>query len=291
MDLPLRTCRILPLLCALLCCRCAAQQEQPFVVSPLVGDTVDRAEREGYALFPEVEDFQWAVFHINPDSTLRATLRIAREGVGRDTAIRVAHALNHLRVQIALLHERYEAAIAEGVVDAIDSQDEAWRTRRGAMLAISRKDGWKGVGELVSVRDGSILVAPGEDGWTTRFDRRPAVTSIALADIGRIRVAGRRGMTAPIVLGLYSALIGALIGAGMVDEADARGGPYGPQGSPWATVGPFACAGLFVGVAVGAALPGPRRPVAFEPGSDLSALRSLARYQNGEPPYLRAMIP
>ena len=40
---------------------------QPFVISPFIGDKLDRVEEEYFKIFPTLTDFQEAVFYINPE--------------------------------------------------------------------------------------------------------------------------------------------------------------------------------------------------------------------------------
>ena len=62
-------------------------QGKPIVVSPLIGDTLDAAERDYYHLFPSLDGFEWAVFYLNPDSSLMVMASLLQDGARRDTVI------------------------------------------------------------------------------------------------------------------------------------------------------------------------------------------------------------
>ena len=58
------------------------------VVSPLIGDTLSLEERNYYKLFPKVEGFQWAVFYLNPDSSLSAKVTYMEDDVYKDLLVK-----------------------------------------------------------------------------------------------------------------------------------------------------------------------------------------------------------
>ena len=65
----------------------AQEGEKPFIVSPLIGDTLSLEERDYYNLLPTIEDFQWAVFYLNPDSTLDVKVIYDKNSSLQDTII------------------------------------------------------------------------------------------------------------------------------------------------------------------------------------------------------------
>jgi hypothetical protein len=64
-----------------------AQQEEPIMVSPLIGNELDRVERDYFHLFPRVDGFEKAVFYLNDDNSLRVEMTINSNGVIKDTLI------------------------------------------------------------------------------------------------------------------------------------------------------------------------------------------------------------
>ena len=72
----------------------------PYVVNPLIGDTLTLEERDYYMLFPQIEGFQFAVFYLNPDSTLNADVKYLVESRSRDTLIQSYRSLKSLNYHI-----------------------------------------------------------------------------------------------------------------------------------------------------------------------------------------------
>ena len=85
------------LLVLLNCFRSFAQgNDKPFVVSPLIGDTLSPEERDHYRLLPAIDNFQYAVFYLNQDSTLDAKVTYLKTSVYRDTLIKNYRSLRSL---------------------------------------------------------------------------------------------------------------------------------------------------------------------------------------------------
>jgi hypothetical protein len=64
-----------------------SQQEEPITVSPLIGEELDRVERNYFHLFPRVDGFEKAVFYLNDDNSLKVEMKISSKGVIKDTVI------------------------------------------------------------------------------------------------------------------------------------------------------------------------------------------------------------
>jgi len=78
----------------------AQESEKPFVVSPLIGDTLSIEERNYYNMFSTIENFQWAVFYLNPDSTVRAEVTYLSDAILRDTIVYIDKDVESLRFYI-----------------------------------------------------------------------------------------------------------------------------------------------------------------------------------------------
>ena len=87
---------LLFILLLLLKCFCsfAQENEKPFALSPLIGDTLSLEERDNYNLFPTINNFRWAVFYLNPDSTLNVKITYLNQSVLKDTLIENYRTLN-----------------------------------------------------------------------------------------------------------------------------------------------------------------------------------------------------
>lgn len=64
-----------------------AQQGKPVIVSPLVGNELDRVERDYFHFFPRIDGFENAVFYLNEDNSLRVEMTTNSNGVIKDTII------------------------------------------------------------------------------------------------------------------------------------------------------------------------------------------------------------
>ncbi len=70
---------------------------QPVVVSPFIGDKLDRVEEDYFKIFPGFADFREAIFYINNDSSLNVKIKIWRNNSLIDTAILYTNSLSYLR--------------------------------------------------------------------------------------------------------------------------------------------------------------------------------------------------
>lgn len=73
---------------------------QQVVISPFIGDTLDRVEREYFGLFPDIKGFQKAVWYLNSDSSLTVTVKIREEDKFIDTTFVSSHSISKLRRRI-----------------------------------------------------------------------------------------------------------------------------------------------------------------------------------------------
>ena len=81
-------------------CLLAQENEKPVVVSPLLGDTLSLQERNYYNLLPTVNNFQWAVFFLTPDSNLTIKLCYLKNGNPVDTTIHNYQSYKSLKLQL-----------------------------------------------------------------------------------------------------------------------------------------------------------------------------------------------
>jgi hypothetical protein len=123
------------------------EQDKPIVVSPLIGDTLDAAEKEKFLLLPNLEGFEWAVFYLNPDSSLKVKVSLAQNGAGRDTVIAHYRTLKAVQNQVCKL--------AEG--DLQEKTHLLQDTSRSQRLQrITLTDGSEIIGRVESKDSGSI---------------------------------------------------------------------------------------------------------------------------------------
>jgi len=78
----------------------AQESEKPFVVSPLIGDTLSLEERDYYNLLPTINGFQFAIFYLNSDSLLNVNVAYDKQNELKDTVIINYKSLENLRIQL-----------------------------------------------------------------------------------------------------------------------------------------------------------------------------------------------
>lgn len=78
----------------------AQESEKPFVVSPLIGDTLSLDERDHYNVLPTIKGFQFAIFYLNSDSLLDVKVSYENQNKLIDTIIINYKSLDNLRIQL-----------------------------------------------------------------------------------------------------------------------------------------------------------------------------------------------
>ena len=78
----------------------AQENEKPFIVSPLIGDTLSLEERDYYNLLPAINGFQFAIFYLNSDSLLDVKVVYINRNEKKDTLITNYKSLENLRLQL-----------------------------------------------------------------------------------------------------------------------------------------------------------------------------------------------
>ena len=64
-----------------------AQQDEPILISPFIGTKLDRVERDFFNVLPAIEGFEEAQFYLNPDNSLKAEIKLNKDGVLSDTIL------------------------------------------------------------------------------------------------------------------------------------------------------------------------------------------------------------
>jgi len=128
----------------LLAGRPAADDSLPGLLSlPAVGDTLDGAERERFGILGEYCGFRRALFHVQPDSYVTASVVLLVNGSERVVTLpRYRHAL--------LLRSWFEQDPA---------RIERPKVKPGAFVTVRLAAGGQRDAELISVRDTAVVVA------------------------------------------------------------------------------------------------------------------------------------
>jgi hypothetical protein len=123
------------------------EQGKLIVVSPLIGDTLDAAERGKFQLFPNVKGFEWAVFYLGPDSSLVVKASLLEDGVRRDTIIARYRTLKAVQNQV---HQLVEGSLQEENRRLQDT------SRSERLQRITLRDGSEIIGRVEFKDSGSI---------------------------------------------------------------------------------------------------------------------------------------
>lgn len=124
----------------------AQESEKPFVVSPLIGDTLSLEERDYYNLFPTIDNFQWAVFSLNADSTLSVKVTYLKSYVQQDTIIN-----NYRSLKSLVFH--LNAAENPESMNPIKNEDYT-----GNEVRVLYNNGMEVSGNLLSATSSSLIV-------------------------------------------------------------------------------------------------------------------------------------
>ena len=78
----------------------AQESEMPFIISPLIGDTLSLEEREYYNLLPTINGFQFAIFYLNADSLLDVRVFYKTPNSIKDSIIIDYKSVDNLRMYL-----------------------------------------------------------------------------------------------------------------------------------------------------------------------------------------------
>ena len=265
----------------------AQEKIKPFVVNTLIGDTLGQEERNYYMLFPQIEEFQWAVFYLNSDSSLDAGVTYKRNGVLKDTLIQNYKSLKslnyHLIARNALengsLAELENESTAKSVVNKTSSNG------KGSEVEIYTSKRLKTSGKLLSVRDNSLLILP--PGCDDELKNLDCISQVKVSDIDKMIVKGNSNVGWGIGLGLLASVItgGIIFKSNYPDHPFAPGREAFEKSIGAIIISSICCIGLGAGIGILTSTPDEE----LEPFSeyDVSGLSIYSKYPNEEPTILK----
>jgi len=121
-----------------------AQKQEPVIVSPIIGEKLDRVEEDYFRLIPAITNVQEAVFYLNPDSTLNVLVTYEDNGAIIDTLIFKYISLLRLREYINYI--------------LTQESNDAQNIKRGIYAIVSTKNDSIVTGELLSVNSTSVTL-------------------------------------------------------------------------------------------------------------------------------------
>jgi len=116
----------------------------PVIVSPIIGEKLDRVERNYFGLFKQIDGFEEAVFYLNPDSSLMVEIRFQSNSEIRDTIIARYASLKSLQEHIN-----------QTILIVMKSGEDSGK---GSFASIVTSDSNKISGELIEVSAKSLTI-------------------------------------------------------------------------------------------------------------------------------------
>lgn len=135
------------------------------ILSPRVGSVINAVERERYQLFQEIRDFERAVFLQTPEKTYYARIWFkGPDGDRRDTTaqypenilLKLAEQIDHFE---DLKENRYHMGDQPAKIRIVEPEEPIVQRTKGTDIVLVLTNGQKIEGELLSVRDRSVLIA------------------------------------------------------------------------------------------------------------------------------------
>jgi len=241
----------------------------PYVVNDFIGDTLSQEERDYYQLFPKIEGFQYAVFYLNPDSSLNAEVKYLVEGHSRDTLIQNYRSLKSLNYHIYARN-----ALENGIPDTA-FKFEAPVYSKGADVSVYMNNGLETSGELLSVRKNSLLIL--ETDCDDDLKNLECISKVNTSEINKLIIKGNSNIGLGIGLGLLaSVIVGTLVFQSYNDGSIL----WGYDAIVPTILSTVAC--VTFGITIGFATSTPDEEIKTFSKYEMSGLSTYSRYQSNE---------
>jgi len=248
----------------------AQKATTPYVVNPLVGDTLSLEERNYYNLLPTINGFQFAVFYLNPDSSLNADVKYLAEGHSKDTLIQNYRSLKSLNYHIYARN-----AMEDGSPDS-NFNNTAQFHSEGAEVSAYLHDGRETSGELLSVRKNSLLILRTD--CDDDLKNLECISKVNTSEINKLIIKGNSNIGLGIGLGLLaSVIVGALVFQSYNDGSIL----WGYDAIAPTILSTVAC--ITFGITIGIATSTPDEEIKTFSKFEMSGLSTYSRYQSNEP--------
>jgi hypothetical protein len=248
----------------------AQDSDKVVILSPRVGTMINAYEREHFQLFPQINGFVRAVVYQTAQKNYYAKLElIGADGKTRDTTIQYSEN------SLLMLAERID-------------RFEDLHLARGADVILLLKTGQEISGELVSVRDSSLVISTIEDANENDLLTQTAgIIAVRNEEILHVVIKGKSNVLKGMILGTlagvgFHAVLGLAIGANPLKAYFTDADPVAREAGMT-----YGAVGLLLGTVVGAASSSRDRLVEPLPDQDFSSLRPIARFPEEEPEFLK----
>lgn len=168
------------------------------------------------------------------------------------------------------------------------AQDQKWRSDESEVLLFKMKSGLELYGELLSIRADSLVVAFDRGGWQYRDGVLSPMNVICHSDLRGVSLPGPR-MT--IMLALTGFLVGLIVSDVLVHNAEENRSDWFWWHHSLATTCVTITASTLLGAYIGSTMRAGSSSIFQNDEIDVRVLSQYARYKNGEPPYLKTLLP
>ena len=247
---------------------------EPIIVNSSIGDTLSLSERNYYKLFPTIEDFQYAVFYFNTDSTLNAEVHYYYNGIPRDTLIQNYRSLKSLHYHINARNAVENKLPVTGY--------KSFGQTEGDIIRVFKTNDSEISGELLYVRKNSLLLLKQE--CINNVFNQDCIDNINRAEIDKVLIKGNSNLGWGIGLGVLASIIAGVAIFRSFDDGSMFWG-YDALGAIFcSSVG---CISL--GVAIGIYTSTPDEIINPTDQYEYQMLNKYSRYKFNEPDELRSI--
>jgi hypothetical protein len=238
------------------------EREKTFFI-PAIGDTLDLVERDFYNLFPNVKDFQWAVFYLKQNDIVTAKVCCVVAG----------------KVEFRI-YENYLVGLGNLLRYLEEVDKVSASTPSGHEIIAYKTDRTEIKGELINISENSILMFPNQDGISL-IDDNNLITIINKSDLLKIEIPNDRYFD-NCLISTYTggAIVGLLTGGIAVivtkNKSESNVAP-----------GLIASIGCLVGTVITYIIISGDYEYKIDRDYDLSDIKEYARFKSFEPMYLK----
>ena len=234
---------------------------KPYIVSPIIGDTISLEERNYYNLLPTIKEFQFAIFYLNADSMLDMEVAYKTRNGLRDTLISNYKSLDQFRLQLL-------------------KTDIAKSRQVTAYLKNNSSIG----GGFLSINQDSVLIYSEECEEGNLSSN--CFTKINNTEIKKFVIPGESNIGESIVwCTIIGFVVGPAIGALVSESTNSWEGFEGAGALVGLVVGP--CVGLLTGLIYGSITSEPDIVIQQFSEDDITGLSQYAIFPNGAPDELK----
>jgi hypothetical protein len=178
------------------------EQLNPFVLSPFIGEKLDRVEESYFNLFPGVTSFNEATFYLDVDSSLFINVRFYENNLLKDTLILSTRSQPYLKDRI---NEVILKDIKEGRVEELEFSTENTEKFEGSVYSFDNE-------QIKLIEEGFIRA--NEENKQEEY-----LQYLKFSDIKALSI-GKSNTAVSIAFGVLGMVVGGLIGAALAPEPE-----------------------------------------------------------------------